>query len=285
MSTLKIPAKRGRPSKAMIAAREVAAAKLIKPRRSDAEVLEDLTMRFGMLAKLTKAAIDRNTRSLVVSGAPGIGKTFTVEQVLENERNARFTVVRGTLSGVNLYKLGYEFRNPGNVIVLDDADGIFNDEDALNILKALCDSSDNRRVHWLKESHALKEDEVPQQYDFHGAMIFISNIPFQDMVDRGGGKLIPHFEALLSRSLYLDLMLHDRQAIALWVRHVATAGKLFRREGVSEAIGAEILTFIDTHRDNLRELSIRTLMKGCALAKGNPRDWKQMAGVLLCRPN
>jgi hypothetical protein len=273
--------RRGRPTKAMVAAREA-----LKPKpRNDAEVLADLTLRFDMLGKLTTAALGQNIRSLVVSGAPGVGKSYTVENVLEHAKGARYEIVRGTLSGVSLYKLGYAFRAPGNVIVLDDADGIFADEDALNVLKALCDSSATRRVHWLKESQALKEDDVPQQYDFHGAMVFISNINFQDVVDRGGNKFIPHFEALLSRSLYLDLQLHDRQAIALWVRHVAFQGKLFQREGVSEAVGKRILDFISTHRDNLRELSIRTLLKASALAKGNPNDWEPMARILLCRPS
>ena len=277
--------RRGRPTKAMVAAREAAKLAARPKPRTDAEALADLTLRFDMLGKLTKAALLTNIRSLVVSGAPGVGKSYTVEHVLENSKGSTFEIISGSISGVGLYKLGYRFRHPGNVIVLDDADGIFGDEDALNVLKSLCDSSTNRRVHWLKESSALREDEVPQEYDYHGAMIFISNIPFQEVVDRGGNKFIPHFEALLSRSLYLDLQLRDRQAIELWVRHVAFQGKLFAREGVSEAIGKRILDFIKVHREELRELSIRTLLKATALAKGNPNEWENMAKVLLCRPS
>jgi hypothetical protein len=94
---------------------------------------------------------------------------------------------------------------------------------------------------------------------------------------------VAHFEALMSRSLYLDLRLHDRQAVSLWVEHVATSGKLFTREGVKPDVGNKILAFIKQHRDDLRELSLRTVMKLCALAKSHPTDWERMGRVLLTR--
>ena len=274
--------KRGRPSHADIAARAQAQ---VKVQRTDAEVLRDLQDRFGMLDKLTKASLGANIRSLVVTGAPGVGKTYTVEQVLENTPNAKFEIVKGGLSAVNLYKLGWRNRKAGNVVVLDDADGIFLDEDALNILKALCDSSPIRRVSWLKESASLKEEDIPTSYDFHGSFIFISNLDFQKYVDMGGNKYVAHFEALMSRSLYLDLRLFDRQAISLWINHIATAGKMFAKEEVSDELGTEILDWVADHRDDLRELSLRTTVKLIQLAKGNPTEWPRMAEVLLCRSN
>jgi hypothetical protein len=273
--------KRGRPTKEMVAAREAAmAAKNVV--RSDTEILSDLTERFRILSLLTKGAIAKNVRAVVVTGAPGVGKTYTVEQILENS-GVHHEIVRGSLSAVNLYKLGWRNRNPGNVIVLDDADSIFNDEDALNLLKALCDTSSTRRVSWLKESLALAEDEVPQSYEFNGAIIFISNLDFQTFVDEGRNKYAQHFEALMSRSLYLDLRLHNRDELGVWVNHIAKAGKIFEREGIAANTGDAILKFIGSHRSNLRELSVRTLLKTCQLAKTHPHDWERIAKVLLTK--
>lgn len=272
--------KRGRPSKEAVAART---ATITTRKRTDAEVLADLRERFAMLAKLTTGALRSNIRSMVVVGAAGVGKTHTVEQVLEGTEGAQFSIVKGAISAVSLYKLGYANRAAGNVIVLDDADSIFTDEDALNILKALCDSSTTRRVSWMKESVALANDDVPQSYEFHGAFIFISNLDFQRYVDMGGNKYVTHFTALMSRSLYLDLRLHDTQAIGLWVREVATTGRLFEREGITPAVGEKILNFILGRRDDLRELSIRTLVKACSLARSHPAEWERMAAVLLLR--
>ncbi len=92
--------------------------------------------------------------------------------------NVPHEIVRGSLSALHLYMLAYNYRKPGNVIVLDDADSIFNDEDALNILKALCDTSSSRKVSYMKEAPQLKEADIPQSFEFNGAMIFISLIPF-----------------------------------------------------------------------------------------------------------
>ena len=273
--------KRGRPSKLVLAERAAILRKTAAP-RDDADVLKDLIKRFGMLDKLTRGCITNDIRSMIVVGAPGVGKTFTVESILENTPDLKFEIVKGGLSAVELYKMGYRNRRPGSVVIIDDADSIFSDEEGLSILKAMCDSSSCRRVSWMKDSSSLREDDVPQTYDFQGSFIFISNIDFQRYIDTGGNKYVVHFEALMSRSLYLDLRVHDRQAISLWVEHVATHGKMFAKEHVSEAVGRDILAFLKKNRDDLREYSLRTAVKLCGLAKSH-HDWKDMAQVLLCR--
>lgn len=272
--------KRGRPTKEMVAARQQN-----KPVvRTDEQVLTDLNERFGILSLLTKGAIAQNIRAMVVSGAPGVGKTYTVEQILEHS-NVPHEIVRGSLSAIHLYMLAYKYRKAGSVIVLDDADSIFNDEDALNILKALCDTSSSRKVSYMKEAPQLKEEDIPQQFEFNGAMIFISNLDFQTFVDEGKNKYAQHFEALMSRSLYLDLRLHSRDELGVWVNHIAESGRIFDRENVPQPLRTPILDFLQTHRYELRELSIRTLMKLCGLAKDNPTRWESIARVLLTRSN
>jgi hypothetical protein len=275
--------KRGRPSKADIAARE--AVKV--PARSDKEILVDLKERFNILSILTQGAVAQNVRAVTVTGAPGVGKTFTVEQILnraKDQKGVKFEVVKGSISAINLYMLAYRMRQPGSVIVLDDADSLFNDEDALNILKVLCDSSETRKVSWMKESNALIADDIPQSFEFSGAMIFISNLDFQRFVDEGKNKYAQHFEALMSRSLYLDLRLHSRNELAVWIEHVANAGQIFRREGLTEVQGKAVLSFLRKNRDDLRELSLRTLLKAAQLVKTNT-NWESMARILLLKTN
>jgi hypothetical protein len=274
--------KRGRPSFAEVAARE-AARDAAKPKpRTDEQVLADLTERFDILSILTKGAIAQNIRAAVVSGAPGVGKTYTVEQILEHS-GAHHEIVRGSLSAIHLYMLAYNYRKAGNVIVLDDSDSIFGDEDALNILKALCDTSSSRKVSYMKEAPQLKEADIPQSFEFNGSMIFISNLDFQTFVDEGKNKYAQHFEALMSRSMYLDLRLHSRNELGVWVNHIAQNGRIFDRENVPQHLRQPILNFLHEHRNELRELSIRTLMKLCGLAKDNPERWEHIGRVLLCK--
>lgn len=274
--------KRGRPSKADIAARAAAKQVKVKP---DSQILADLKDRFDLLARLTRGAVGENIRAMVATGAPGVGKTYTVEQILNRDAKDKHEIVRGTLSAINLYMLAWKYRHPGNVIVLDDADDIFHDEDALNILKVLCDTSANRTVSYRKEAHQLKEQDIPQSFEFNGAMIFISNVDFQKFVDEGKNKFASHMGALMSRSLYLDLQIHDRNSLGVWVSHIAQTGRIFDREAVPQHLREPVLAFLKNNRENLRELSIRTLMKVCGLAKSNPNTWEKDARVLLTRSN
>jgi hypothetical protein len=231
---------------------------------------------------LTKGATAKNIRAMVVTGAPGIGKTYNVEQILERS-NVPHEIVRGTLSAINLYMLAYKYRHAGNVIVLDDADDIFHDEDALNILKVLCDTSATRTVSYRKEAHQLRENDIPQQFEYNGGMIFISNVDFQRFVDEGKNKFAAHMGALMNRSLYLDLQIHDRNALGVWVAHIAESGRIFDREDVPQNLRQPILNFLRDNREELRTLSIRTLMQLCGIAKGNPVRWESIGKVLLCR--
>ena len=272
--------KRGRPSKADLAARTPKVTK-VKP---DSQILADVKERFDILSMLTKGATAKNIRAMVVTGAPGIGKTYNVEQILERSK-VPHEIVRGTLSAINLYMLAYKYRHAGNVIVLDDADDIFHDEDALNILKVLCDTSATRTVSYRKEAHQLKENDIPQQFEFNGAMIFISNVDFQRFVDEGKNKFASHMGALMNRSLYLDLQIHDRNSLGVWVAHIAQSGRIFDREDVPQNLRQPILNFLRDNREELRTLSIRTLMQLCGIAKENPTKWEGIARVLLTRSN
>lgn len=286
MTKITLPKKRGRPSAADLRARRAAEnARMAQSNRSDDQILADLKERFDILSILSKGAVNRNVRAVSVTGGPGVGKTYTVEQILEvahEEKGTQYEVVRGAISAINLYKVAWRNRHAGNVIVLDDADGIFNDEDALNILKVLTDSSERRVVSWLKESAALKEDDIPQSFEFDGSMIFISNLDWQKFVDQGKNKYAAHFEALMSRSLYLDLRLHDKNELGVWVEHVATNGRMFQKEGLTMEQAQAVSSFMKKHRDQLRELSLRTVLKLSQLVKTH-HNWENMARILLLK--
>lgn len=268
--------KRGRPRKNPLPL--VAPVKL-----TPQQMLEDLKFRFEMLHRLTQGSLQGTVRSLVVSGAPGVGKSHTVEMVLNQAPHHQVSIVKGALSAVELYKTAYLMSQPGGVVVLDDCDGIFHDEDALNLLKALCDSGHVRRVSWMKDSPGLREQAIPQSFDFHGSFIFISNLDFQARLDAGTGKMLPHFQALLSRSLYLDLQLHSRESIMVWVKHVVQISGMFRRENILPEQQVEIMHWVQTHQNDLRHFSLRTIVKLCQLVRSCPGAWKPMAQVLLCR--
>lgn len=278
---------RGRPSNALIAARqELAAVK--KPKESPASRMARITKRFNVLFQLAHGVCMQAVRSLIVSGAPGVGKSHTIMRVLESykDRDAiKFGHVTGSLSAINLYKLMYEFRHRNCVLLIDDSDDIFQDEAAFSILKAGLDTSARRVISWMTETHILERDGVEKQFEYEGQMIFITNYDFQSFID-SGKRLAPHFNALMSRSVYLDLKLHDREDVCAWMRHMVTVNQILQAEGLSSAQEKEVLDWLETHMHDVRELSIRTAMKAAGfvkMAEAAGEDWKDTASILLFR--
>lgn len=274
---------RGRPkglTKEVLQARKEAEAE-VAPRRPDGEILEDLLARFDMLDTLTHAAALNQISALIVAGRPGIGKTYTIDQRL-TAMGGKFVSVSGGISAVELFALGYRHRKEGQVIVLDDCDGVFRDEECLSVLKAMTDSGRVRRVSWLKNSPSLDNDGIDRSYIYNGSIIFATNLDIQTTVDEAKSKNASHMAALISRALYLDLHLHDNHSLSLWINHVATEGRMFEIEGIAPEMGTEILEYLHANKNELREYSLRTVRKVCGLTKVGG-DWRKMATMSLCR--
>lgn len=275
--------KRGRPSKAEVAER-------IKESRqtneTPAQMVQRIAERFTVMYRLTQGVITGAIRAVVVSGAPGTGKTHTITHLLDTAHSKdkiRFETVHGALTAVNLYKLLYKFRRPNDIILLDDADGIFEDVDALNLLKAALDTSSVRKLSWLSESSALKADNIDTQFEYEGAIIFITNTDFQGIVDYGKGKLAPHFSALMSRSIYLDLKLHTTEELLAWCCHMVDKNGILRQHGLDRSQELEALEWIKRNAHNCRDLSIRTLLKIAGFMKTDMTNWEVFANVTLLR--
>lgn len=255
---------------------------------SDDEVLNSVKERFEMLYKLGMGAANGAVRGLIVSGAPGIGKThtleFLVEQKAETDPSFRYTTIKGAVTAINLYKTLFRYRDEGNVIILDDTDSIFFDDEGLAILKAALDSGDRRKLSWLSNSADLKNEGIDTEFEYHGSMMFITNTDFQRYVDERTSRLAPHFEALISRSIYLDLKIHSRRPIVLWAEFIVKHQKMLQlKMGLTDTQSAVACDYIRKNIDNLRSLSIREYLKVGQFMKTSPSDWKRLADMVLLR--
>jgi hypothetical protein len=254
-------------------------------KETDAEIEQKITERFGVLSALTSCAIAGEAKSLIVSGPPGLGKSYIVEETLAawDPEELNHTIIKGFVKATGLYKMLYQYRSKGQVIVFDDADAIFFDDTALGMLKAVCDSTEKRRVSYLAEFAMVDEasgDLIPRQFTFNGTIIFISNIDFDAQIEKGN-KLAPHLQAMMSRSHYIDLALKTRRDYLIRIRQVVKQG-LLKSRGLNEAQEKDVLNFIDKNQDKLREFSLRIAIKISDLRKFSP-NWEAMARVTTCR--
>jgi hypothetical protein len=248
------------------------------------EIDQRLRNTFTVLEKVANGIVQGNIRAAIVSGAAGCGKTYTLERCLargESHGLINLNTVRGSMSAIGLYKQLYECSNERGVLMLDDCDSIFGDLDALNLLKASLDTGKSRRVHWNKESRVLDEEGVPRSFEFNGAMVFITNIDFTAEIE-AEKKMTPHYKALMSRTMYVDLGIHSKREILVRIGQVVFSPTFLKDNEIKKEQAQEMMAWLTQNLTRVRTLSIRTILQLTSLVKTDP-DWRSMAQAIMLK--
>ena len=257
---------------------------------TDEDIMGRLRERFSILDDMTRAVKKGDVRAMIVTGPPGVGKSFGVEKVLakhdvfatvaQNEKLKKYEVVKGAMSAIGLYKKLYEFSDKKCILVFDDCDSVLLDDLSLNILKAALDSSKKRMIHWNTDSRLLRSEGVPNQFEFRGGAIFITNIKFEHVRSK---KLQDHLAALESRCHYLDLTIDTDREKLLRIRQVVSECGMLDEYEFSDLEKEVLIDFIDEKQGRLRELSLRMVLKLADLKKSMPGNWRSVADVTCMR--
>ena len=257
---------------------------------SDEDILTRLRDRFGILDDMTKAVKGGKVRAMIVTGPPGVGKSFGVEKVLskhdvfadvaDDKKLKKYEVVKGAMSAIGLYSKLYEFSDAKSILVFDDCDSVLLDDLSLNILKAALDTSKRRMIHWNTDSRLLRSEGVPNSFEFKGGAIFITNIKFDHVKSK---KLRDHLEALESRCHYLDLTIDTEREKVLRIKQVVTEHGMLDDKELSDEAKLEVVDFVDQYKGRMRELSLRTVLKVADLRVSFPDKWKSVAEVTCMR--
>lgn len=251
---------------------------------TDEEIENRLNDSFETLELMARSACSGDTRALIVSGAPGLGKSYTVEKVLEEHGKSRVGTCKGYTRPTGIYRLLNEYRHNENVALFDDCDAVFADETSLNLLKAACDSLDNRIISWGAETKMVAEDgtAMEREFDYNGSIIFITNLDFDALIATNN-KLTPHLEALMSRSHYINLGMRTKRDYMVRIKQVLKQGMLANR-GLTQKAEEDIMDFVNENIDNLRELSLRMVIKASDLYRAYPDKWSKIAASTLFKP-
>ena len=256
---------------------------------TDDQAMDRIANRFAILDEMAAACIAGDIRSMIVTGPPGVGKSHGVTTQMEKAtlfdkiagKKPRYQIVKGTMSAIGLFALLYKYSDPKNILVFDDCD-IWEDQDAINILKGALDSGKTRRISYNKDSRILREEGIPNTFDFKGSIIFITNKNFDN---QRSSKIQPHLEALQSRSHFLDLTINSDRDKMLRIRQVyrdADPG-LFVDYNFSKEQEETILNFMWDNHTRLREISLRMTIKIADLVKISPNNWKSLATATCMR--
>jgi hypothetical protein len=249
---------------------------------TEEQIMTRIRERFDILHEMTKACVNGDIRAMIVSGPPGVGKSFGVEQEIEKAtlfdklagKRLRAEVVKGSATPIGLYQTLYKYSDSNCVLVFDDCDSILLDDVALNLLKGALDSGKKRTISWLSESSALRREGIPDRFEFKGSVIFITNLKFDAMKSQ---KLRDHLDALQSRCHYLDLTLDTMRDKVLRIKQIAKDGVLFQDYDFEPCVQDEIIEFMEANQNRLREMSLRMALKIADLRKSFAGNWKRLA--------
>jgi len=251
----------------------------------DRQKYADPEIVFDDLDDLVRMVAGNIQPSLLLTGMAGIGKTYNVTTVLNNmlgSEGGKWVHVKGKLSPVGMYRTF--FLNRTKLIVFDDADSVFANQDTVNMLKAALDSYEKRTISWfspltidvsrlddtqVQELYDEIEDKLstdpggakikyPNRFDFEGQVIFISNI-HASKID----------SAVKSRSLTIDVTLAREDVIK-------------RLQSIIEHIGGdlplnekqEVLDYLDINYKG--ELNIRSFILGCRCKQSGSANWTRL---------
>jgi hypothetical protein len=257
---------------------------------TDEQIMQRLGERFEILEDMTRAVKKGDVRAMIVTGPPGVGKSFGVEKVLARHdvfadvamdgKLKKYEVVKGAMSALGLYSKLYEYSDKKSILVFDDCDSVLLDDLSLNILKAALDSGKKRMIHWNTDSRLLKDQGVPNSFEFRGGAIFITNIKFDHVRSK---KLKDHLEALESRCHYLDLTIDTQREKLLRIKQVVeTCGMLDDYE-LEDWAKLEVVDFVKDNAARFRELSLRMVLKVADIRVSMPHKWKAVVEVTCMR--
>ena len=237
--------------------------------------------RFGFVSDMVTMLARGDQASVVVTGPGGLGKSFTVTKALADigmtdvslvdelavgstvNTKKSFRVIKGYSTPKGLYRTLYENRD--GVIVFDDCDSVLKDPTSLNLLKGALDSYSRRIISWRAD---MRDEELPTSFEFKGRVVFISNLS-STQID----------QAIITRSMAVDLTMTNDQKVER-MRHLLDSGEFMPEFDMAHKVDA--MNLIDSLKDTVKELSLRTLIQVTKIRKSAGANWRNLAEYTIC---
>lgn len=253
---------------------------------TDSQIARRVERRFSVMEMLTDGVMNGSIRSLIISGAPGIGKTHSLEHKLEKRfldgTISKYTPKKGEMRATILYEELYHHSEKGQVLILDDVD-VYKDDQALRILKAAMDTSSGGKVAWNSLGRWIEDKGLPNEFEFRGSLVFITNDDMDAMIEAGNARAV-HYKAMMDRAIYLNLGVHSRREIMIRIEQIIRSTTILDK--LTPEDKEKVIQWVRRYHEKTRTLSIRTIVKITEeLMTANYENWEMLATETLLKGN
>lgn len=248
-----------------------------------------INKRFQILKSLVRLTALGKRNALIITGKGGLGKTYTVREVLmamglkrhrldavdglsedenatdsvEIERDSKewadvdeegdYVVIGGSLSEKGLYDTMSKHRN--KLLIFDDCDDIWTKKKMADLLKNGLDNKPERFISWAVHGDI-------NQFQFFGQIIFISNLD-KNKMDK----------PVMTRCSTVDVSMTPDEMIER-MQTILDGGKYM--VDISIEIKQECLDLIAEHKQ-AEGISMRTLEEVVIYRNEDPDEWRDLA--------
>jgi hypothetical protein len=173
----------------------------------------------------------------------------------------------------------------GGVLIFDDCDGVYRDEDSINLLKIATDTTKERLVSWRKNATWLDDYGIDRTFDFKGSIIFLTNIDFEKRI-QADGKMTEHYRAFIDRAAYLCLTVRTSRDFMIVLRVKAGGKNGFLRNApynFNDEQMAALFQFVEEHKRDFYNLSLRLVGQLATQMLEDPDNWQMDAKATKMR--
>lgn len=267
-------------------------------KETDEEARERIMLRYTTMKRLAPKVILGRLQSLIVSGPPGLSKSWTIKQAIDESGRLRhdgmtdvggggpmevdgmhtngwYDWISGGCSEVGLYRALWNMRKNG-VLIFDDCDGVYRDEDSINLLKIATDTTKERLVSWRKNATWLDDYGIDRTFDFKGTIIFLTNIDFEKTILQEG-KMTEHYKAFIDRAAYLCLTVRTARDFMIVLNEIAGGKNGFLRHppyNLNDAELKRLFDFVREHQRDFYNLSLRLVGQLATQMREDPEHWQ-----------
>lgn len=165
------------------------------------------------------------------------------------------------------------YYNRDKIIIFDDCDSMWEDEELMNVLKGALDTSGDGTISFKQDLKVGDGEKIPKRFKFEGRVIFISNYSRQDFIKAGASPIVDSRASAIDLTMTVDQTLDRMEQIAPYISIKNNKGVKMNIDPVDRTNAIKMLREVKDYV-RVEQLNGRTLGQLIALSAELTRQGK-----------